>query len=161
MPPLEKQKIRSLLFYVYEDDEENTTNGFEDSLISEVEDLIKKIAGSREWILGPPVFVNEEDEGDGEDGEDDTLYILGGLFRLYSSYAPERLPRDVERIHFEEVKEIVEQVRRFSSNKQIVFAFELDQDDIGRIENGILDKFLRVGLLEEWEKALQGDLEGG
>ena len=47
MPPLENQKIRSLLFYVYEDDEEDSKKGFEDSLISEVEDLIKRIAGSR------------------------------------------------------------------------------------------------------------------
>ena len=144
---LDKQKICNLLFFVDQD--------VEDMLIEEVEEFIQGLAASREWLLGPPVFVNEGGE------EDDSPYTLGGLFRLYSSYAPEKLPTEVDRIHLEEVKEIVRQVQRFSQEKQVVFCFELDQDQIGWIENGAVDELMQLSLLDEWEKALQGEEEGG
>jgi len=155
MASLDKQKIQDLLFFVASD--------FEDSLIDDVAELIDKLAASREWLLGPPVFVNEELEGpDVYKGseEDEDIYTLGGLFRLYSSYSPERLPREVDRIHFEEVQEIVRQVRRFSLEKQVDFEFELDQEHIGTIRNGEMDRSLREGLLEEWEAVLRGEREG-
>jgi hypothetical protein len=147
MFPLEKQKICNLLFFV---DQE-----VENRLIEEVEEFIQGLAASREWLLGPPVFVNEGGE------EDDYPYTLGGLFRLYSSYAPAKLPKDVDRIHLEEVKEILRQVQRFSEEKQIVFCFELDQDQIGWIEKGVVDELMQLSLLDEWERVLQGEEDAG
>jgi hypothetical protein len=141
MSSLEKQKICKLLFFVDQD--------FEDSLIDEVEELIDKLASSRGWLLGPPAFVNEEDE--------DGNYILGGLFRLYSAFNPEKLDPDVDWAHLDEAKEIVRHVQRFSAEKKITFTFELDQEEIGEIKDGKLDEGLEVVYLQEWEKALQED----
>ena len=144
MSLLEKQKICKLLFFVAQE--------FEDSLIDEVEELIQGLAASREWLLGPPAFVSEEDNNE--------IYILGGLFSLYSAYAPTKLPEEVDRIHLEEVKEIVRQVQGFSAERKLTFTFELDQEEVGEIKDGKLDEALQVVLLEEWEKALRED-EGG
>ena len=136
---LEKQKICKLLFFV---DQE-----FEDSLIDEVEELIQGLAASREWQLGPPAFVSEEDNNE--------IYILGGLFSLYSAYAPTKLPEEVDRIHLEEVKEIVRQVQGFSAESYAVElqpAWSRAQNDMATIQErrcsddvpGDTQRFLRV-----------------
>lgn len=136
MASLENIPIQKLLFYLPD---------YDDSVAVEVEGLLEELAASRNWVLHPPVYVNE--------GEDD-FETLGGYVSLYSALPPNNLPLEVDRSHLEEVKALVSRLRYFSKAHHLAFEFELDGESVGLIEDGNLDEDLRVGLLEEWERVL-------
>jgi hypothetical protein len=120
--------------------------------VAAMHDLVNQIAASREWVIGPPVFLNESEE----DAEAGSLRTVGGFLELYSTLPPwgDALPREVDREHFDEVKAIISALAAFSKRTGHEIAFELDGAQIGWIENGVVDNSLREGLLEEWEKSL-------
>jgi hypothetical protein len=84
------------------------------------------------------------------------LRTLGGFIELYSTLPPwcDALPQDVDRAHLEEVKALISALADLSKKTGHEIAFELDSSQIGWIERGVVDRSLREGLIEEWEKSL-------
>ena len=80
---------------------------------------------------------------------------MGGELEIYSAVHPLKLPKDIDRQHLEEVEAIVNAVRGLSEHEQLAFEFELDGIYVGAVDDGIINKTLKVGLLNEWEKGLQ------
>lgn len=135
-----KQK---LVFYISDDiDDEND--------VVAMRDVVTDLARARQWIIGPPIFLNETQD-DPEAGE---LRTVGGFVELFSALPPwgNALPREIDRAHFEEVKTTIDALTAFSKETAHEIAFELDGAQIGWIENGVVDNSLREGLLEEWER---------
>lgn len=136
---------QKFLFFVAQD----ITDSIQDKIIQ----LIKNITSSRSWIIGPPRIVSSIDKM--EATQDSPIETLGGELEIYSAAHPLTLPKDIDRQHLEEVEAIVEAVRVLSEHDQLAFEFELDGVYVGAIDDGIINKTLRVGLLDEWEKGLQ------
>jgi hypothetical protein len=135
--PRPDHPVQTLLLFV--------ASEFESSDVLKIEQLIEDLAATREWVIHPPVFVNEED---------DEFPTLGTYLSLYSAFPPETLPLDLERRTFEEVKELVARIQSLSKESGLDFEVTLDGEDIGSIEGGESDRLLRVGLLEEWQRVL-------
>jgi hypothetical protein len=122
---------------------------------SAVEQLIRQLATSRRWVIGPPQFVDAVDAAP-PSSADLPIETVGGELEIYSALRPLSLPKEVDYAHFTEVETIVEAIRSLSERKQLTFSFELDGTYVGEISNGVADKSLRVGLLGEWRKQLLG-----
>lgn len=136
-PDHPKQK---LLFYVAQDVDESVRNT--------IHQLVDRLANSRSWVIAPPRFVDVEDSGE------TPVETVGGELEIYSALASVGLARDVDRQHFDEVVSVVDAVKTLSAQAGLAFEFELDGNFVGAIEDGELDRSLRVGLLEEWKKHL-------
>jgi hypothetical protein len=87
-------------------------------------------------------------------GKDGPLETLGGELEIYSALPPASLPRDVDRQHFEEVSAIVQALRELSQREGLAFEFELGGVYAGSIEDGQIDRTLKIGLLDEWQRNL-------
>ena len=136
---------QKFLFFVAQD--------INDSIRSKIRQLIDTISSSRSWIIGPPRFVDSVDKiGTIQDSPIETL---GGELEIYTALHPLKLPKDIDRQHLKEVEAIVDAVRVLSEYEQLAFEFELDGVSVGAIDDGIINKTLRVGLLNEWKKGLQ------
>ena len=140
-----KHAKQKLLFYISDD-----IDNEEDVLA--MRDVVREVAASRKWVIAPPVFLNEVEEDD----EAGSLRTVGGFFELYSALPPwgDALPKEIDRAHLEEVKSVLDALAGFSTATGHEIAFELDEAQIGWIENGVIDNSLREGLLAEWEKSL-------
>lgn len=136
---------QKFLFFVAQD--------INDSIRDKIIQLIINIASSRSWIIGPPRIISIIDKMEAK--QDSPIETLGGELEIYSATHPLTLPRDIDRQHLEEVEAIVEAVRVLSEHEQLAFEFELDGVYVGAIDDGIINKTLRVGLLNEWKKGLQ------
>lgn len=119
----------------------------DESEVVAMRDVVTELAASREWVIGPPVFLNESQE-DAEAGE---LRTVGGFLELYSALPPwgDALPEEMDRAHLIEVKAAINALATFSGRTGHEIAFELDGAQIGWIERGVVDKSLREGMLEE------------
>ena len=135
--PRSDHPIQTLLFVV--------ASQFDSADALKIEQLVVGLETTREWVIHAPVFVNEDDE---------EFPTLGVYLSLYSAFPPEILPLDLERRTFEEVNDLVVRLQFLSKESGLEFEVTLDGEDIGSIEGGEPDRFLRVGLLEEWERAL-------
>lgn len=133
----------SFLFYLAED---STPQAKE-----QIATLIAGLSGARQWVLGPPVLVDRVDEAAGSDSAVETL---GGALEIYSALPPNGLPEDVDRMHLEEVETIVSSVRALSQRAGLTFEFELGGTFVGVIEDGVVDRTLQRGLLDEWRAHL-------
>lgn len=134
---------QKLVFYVVHDVTEEIRN--------KVGDLVKQLAGSRSWLISPPNFVNAIERAE-EGTNDSPVETVGGELEIYSALGPVELPKEVDRQHFEEVEEIVEAVRELSEKEELTFEFELGGTYVGAIEDGVIDRTLRIGLIDEWRK---------
>lgn len=135
--PSENFPIQKLLFFVAQD--------FDESLVPDVALFVSQLSASRAWSIQSPVFVNEGA---------DSVRTLGGFVSLYNALPPNNLPSELDRQNLEDVKELIHQLQEFSSQKNLAFELELDGGHVGSVEDGELDKSLRIGLLEEWERVL-------
>lgn len=133
----------SFLFYLAEDPTPQARE--------QVATLVAKLTGAWPWVLGPPVLVDRVDEASGSDAAVETL---GGALEIYSALPPHGLPMDVDRKHLEEVEAIVAGVRELSQRAGLAFEFELGGTFVGAIENGVIDRTLQSGLLDEWRTHL-------
>ncbi len=131
--------VQDLIFYV----DKKRVSG---NAMNVMESGTEKLAPLREWVLGPPVFVNELDH--------DRKPFMGGLLQIYPSYSSNPLPPKINRQHFEEVKALIDVMQGISADHRIPIAFELNGEQIGRIRSGSPDQGLLDGLLYEWEKAI-------
>ncbi len=132
-----KQK---LIFYVAQD--------LDQSIKSNVQQLVKELAASRVWSIAPPSLIDEIDENG--------LEVVGGMLEVYSALPPSMLPRDVDSKNLEEVEELIGAVRDLSEKVSISFEFQLDATYVGSIEDGVIDRVLQEGLLAPWRDNLSG-----
>jgi len=130
---IQNQPRQKLLFYVDQDVNEDITK--------KICDMVDHLAVSRSWLLAPPRVVTVDTS-------------VGGELEIYSALPPMVLEKDVDRKHLDEVEDVVEAVRKLSESEQLVFEFELDGTYVGTIEDGEIDRTLRVGLLDEWRSHL-------
>jgi hypothetical protein len=124
----------------------------DEPLLSQVKDLVDELASLRNWVIGPPRFIYQKAEAK---GGDEPIITLGGALEIHDARLPLTIPKDIDFAEFKEVEELVEIVRQFSEILALSIEFYLDAMFIGSIESGILDRTLKVGLLEEWRKRLQ------
>jgi len=115
-------------------------------------EFIEALGESRQWSVGRPLIVDGVDASDGDGSE--SVKTVGGLLEVHSALAGNPLPIEVDRRDFDDVRAVIEAVEKFSRDTLTDFEFELDGELIGAIDQGRLDRSLRVGLLEEWEKRI-------
>jgi len=144
LPASDHPKI-AILFYVVDE--------IDDSLRDKVKGLIRDMASAREWLLGPPRFVDEFDVPNDERGGDQ-LETLGGVLEIYAAHRPFDLPREIDLVHLAEVESVISEIQRFSKQEGVDFEVELNGELIGEIEDGKLDPGLAEGLLGEWRRFL-------
>jgi hypothetical protein len=71
------------------------------------------------------------------------------------------LPRDIELLHLEEVKDLIGCLEELSKQYGLTFELELACDHIGAIENGQMDQSLHEVLIEEWGRNLDAEAPKG
>jgi len=131
---------QNLIFYVAQD--------LDQSIRSDVHQLVSELAASRVWSIAPPTMVDEIDENG--------LEVVGGTLEIYSALLPKKLPRDVDLKNLEEVQALIHAVRDLSEKGSISFEFQLGATYVGSIEDGVIDRVLQEGLLAPWRNYLSG-----
>jgi hypothetical protein len=122
---------------------------------SSIHKLVERLRLSRFWTLGPPRLIDSiqliDDSSPGTPVE-----TVGGELDIYSALPPHALPAAVDRQHLEEIEAIVEAVRDLSGRDSLAFEFELGGTYVGAVEDGEVDRTLKVGLLDEWRARARG-----
>lgn len=131
---------QNLIFYVAQD--------LDQSIRSDVHQLVSELAASRVWSIAPPTMVDEIDENG--------LEVVGGTLEIYSALPPEKLPHDVDLKNLEEVEALIHAVRDLSEKGSISFEFQLGATYVGSIEDGVIDRVLQEGLLAPGRNYLSG-----
>lgn len=140
-----KQK---LLFFVAQDIDDGTR--------VLVEELVNRLVRARSWVNGAPQFVDEIEEGNEEWSlEDLPIETVGGYIELYSAHPPWKVPRELDKRHFEEVAYLVDSLRDASRQHGLAFELELDGAHVGSITGGRIDRLLAEGLIEPWRRNLE------
>lgn len=134
-----------LLFYVAQD--------FDEDLAAKTEAFVSEIARARNWVIGPPRFVNE----DAESKMGRPAAVLGGILELYSAKPLNSLAKKIDKIHLEEVCFIVDRLKKFTAEFQVAVEFELGDVFIGAVEDGKTDPALEIQFLGEWRRYLKID----
>ena len=125
---------------------------FTDDMVSQFEKTIDSRGTRRDWVIAAPQVIEHiEDFPDGG-----KIHTYGVTLQMYSPLPPwdERLPKRIDRLHFEEASLVKDALCGFSQEFDSAFVVELDQTHVGSIENGKGDECLQIGLFAEWEKAL-------
>lgn len=135
--------IRELLFFSAELTEADK---------EEIWDFVSRLATSRNWVIRPPFAVDLSEDDESE--PDSRIDAAGGILELYSALPPWKLPREIDLLHFEEVSALVQALEDFSREHHLEFELQLDGEGIGSIEEGLYDRSLKVGLMDEWRKSL-------
>lgn len=139
--PLELAK-QKLIFYVAQD--------LDQSIRSNVQQLVNKVAASRIWSVTPPSFIDEIDESGTE--------VVGGILEIYSALPPSLLPIEMDSKNLDDVEALVGAVKKLSENESLSFEFQLDTTYVGAIEDGVIDRVLLDGLLVPWRNHLKGKI---
>ncbi|MDF9832972.1 hypothetical protein M2103_001189 [Ereboglobus sp. PH5-5] len=134
-----KQK---LIFYIAQD--------FGEDIPPIVQRVVGEIARGRNWLIGPPQFIDEIHTSN----LGTSVRTVGGVLLVYSALPPWKLPIDTDRQHLEEVTWLVEALRQFSGEHNLAIEFELDGTFVGAVEDGRIDRTLAEGLLGEWRREL-------
>jgi hypothetical protein len=87
-----KQK---LVFYV--------SQTVDDDVKSEIRDFVISVASLRNWLNGPPVFVNSRQPVESNRG-DMSVQTLGGYLEIYSALPPLNLPREIDLQHLTKLR---------------------------------------------------------
>jgi hypothetical protein len=138
-----KQK---LLFFISDD--------MDQAIRSNVRDFVLRLASLKQWLNGPPQFVNSREEPQGIVSGDLPIETVGGYLEIYSALPPWVVPREIDLQHLDEVTALVEGLRNFSREHGLTFEMELDDVFVGSIQNGEMDESLSEGLLGEWRRQL-------
>ncbi|KRP62617.1 hypothetical protein [Pseudomonas orientalis] len=132
-----KQK---LIFYVAQD--------LDQTIRSNVEQLVNEVAASRIWSVTPPSYIDEIDENGAE--------VVGGILEIYSALPPNILPIEMDSKNLDDVEALVGAVKKLSEKENISFEFQLDATFVGAIEDGVIDRVLMDGLLVPWRNHIKG-----
>ena len=127
---------------------------FDREISEKLDLLIENLAAAKTWTIGPPIPTYDPASAD-VSGSHEPM-TTGGMLELYSAWPPwnQFLPRDVDIAQFHECEALIEALCPFSREHNLEIAFQLDQTQVGWIENGKVDRLLTQGLLTEWRKAL-------
>lgn len=134
-----------LLFYVADEVTPQTRE--------RVRRFVSEIANKRQWVLGPPEYLDMTEDLATRDG-DMPVETVGAELEVYSAQIPGGLPTDVDAQHFAEVNDLVQAVRRLSEEAAVPFEFMYGGIYAGAVEAGEIDRTLQVGLLDEWRKRI-------
>ncbi|QJI32079.1 hypothetical protein HKK55_26385 [Pseudomonas sp. ADAK18] len=137
--PLEHAK-QKLIFYVAQD--------LDQSIRSNVQQLVNEVAASRIWSIAPPTFIDAIDEGGAE--------VVGGMLELYSALQPNILSIDMDSKNLDEVEELIYAIKKLSEKESLSFEFQLDTVFVGAIDDGVIDRVLLEGLLVPWRNHIKG-----
>lgn len=134
------------LFYIY-------GSPIEESAVERMRSTVRDLGMQRTWTTGPPQFVDETTsliEGTRP------RHLVGGRLDIYSALPPwkDKLPRDVDLAHLEEVQTIVSSMCSFSKATGLSIGFVLAGEDVGWVSDGRTDRMLQQGLLDEWKRML-------
>ena len=66
----------------------------------------------------------------------------------------EETDRATDRAHLDEVKDLLGEICRISGEWNVSFDVDLAGELIGSVDEGRMDKSLKVGLIGEWERVL-------
>ncbi|CRM10920.1 hypothetical protein [Pseudomonas sp. 58 R 3] len=138
--PLEHAK-QNLVFYVAQD--------LDQSIRSNVLQLVNEVAASRIWSVTSPTFIDKIDESGAE--------VVGGVLEIYSALQPNILPIDIDLKNLEDVEALISAVKKLSEKENISFEFELDTIFVGAIDDGVIDRVLLDGLLVSWRNHIKGN----
>jgi hypothetical protein len=133
---------QKLLFFI--------DQSLDDAIRAKIWDFVLGLASLQKWVIAPPQLTNRREK----DVRGDIVETLGGSLEIYSALRPWKLDRKVDIAHLNEVSGLIEELCRFSRENKLRIAFELDGDSVGFVENGDMDRSLRVGLLGEWKRHL-------
>lgn len=137
--PLEHEK-QKLIFYVAQD--------LDQSIRSNVQQLVNEVAASRIWSIAPPTFIDAIDEGGAE--------VVGGMLEIYSALQPNILSIDMDSKNLDEVEELICAVKKLSEKESLSFEFQLGTTFVGAIDDGVIDRVLLEGLLVPWRNHIKG-----
>jgi hypothetical protein len=109
----------------------------------------------RSWTLRPPELVDEQEEGSG-------CRNLGGVLQVYCGHPPwgDKLPVDIDAAQFRETRELLQDLCSLS-REMGPFVVWFDGEEIGDIADGRIDRSLREGLLQEWERTVRSRSKPG
>jgi hypothetical protein len=81
-----------------------------------VYDLVRDIAASRKWVIGPPKSVDivEYAKNEESDVSAAAAEAIGGVLEIYSADPPTVLPHEIDLQHLEEVSALIDAVCAFS-----------------------------------------------
>lgn len=127
-----------------------------DDIKSNVRDFVHSLASRRQWLNGPPNFVNSQEQPANSFRGDMPIQTVGGYLEIFSVLPPLTLPRQIDLQHLDEVTTLIDAVADFSNRHNVSFELELDGNYVGRITNGKMDRSLSEGLLGEWRRHLGG-----
>jgi len=144
---------QELLFYL--------TEFANSDVVNELRELIDRLANSRQWLIGPPVFMHGEESLLKAESASDVIETIGGSLEIYSALPPLKLPLEIDRQQFDEVTTLINELCFFSRARNLIFEFELDEVYVGAIERGSMDRSLEQGLLGEWQRQLDLGKENG
>ncbi|MGK9416208.1 hypothetical protein ACSSUR_08630 [Pseudomonas cedrina] len=133
-----KQK---LIFYVAQD--------LDQTIRSNVQQLVNEVAASRVWSVTPPSYIDEIDESGAE--------LVGGILEVYSALPPNILPIELDSKNLDDVEALVGAVKKLSEKENLSFEFQLDTTFVGAIDNGVIDRVLLDGLLVPWRNHIKGE----
>lgn len=135
---LERAK-QKLIFYVAQD--------LDQSIRSDVQQLVNHVAASRIWSVTPPRFIDEIDETGAE--------VVGGVLEIYSALQPNALPIEMDSKNLDDVEALVCAVKKLSEEEKLSFEFQLDTTFVGAIDDGVIDRVLLDGLLVPWRNHIK------
>lgn len=97
---------------------------FDESAAAALQMAVAALCTEREWLLGPPEFIDVEDAG---------VRTVGARIQLYAplSDSGRQLPIDIDRPHFQEVRTFIAGLARVSAESRIELGVELDDDSVG------------------------------
>ena len=118
-------------------------------LEARLREIVAALSAARSWTIGPPEFARF---GDDEDA------ACGVILDLYSAHPPwgARLPRDIDRMQFEEVSVLVRALSDLSHDTGDEIECHLGDTYVGSIVAGRPDQLIAEGLLGEWARVLAG-----
>jgi hypothetical protein len=120
-----------------------------------IKDFVERLAEIKEWVNGPPCFVDEQLED--EEGET-PIEAVGGYIELYSGWSPWKVPRELDLQQLQDVEVLVAALCQFSRDNKLTITLQYAGEDIGEIEEGVVDEGVSVILIGEWRRML--GLEG-
>lgn len=131
---------QNLIFFL----EDNASNEKTDLL----KNFISSMQGKRNWLHSPPEYMEFIDSIDGHEAQ-----IIGGKIEILS-FDNGKLPLELDRSTLHDVKFLINGISELSRKESIEFVFELDQDFVGSIKNGNMDRCLSEAFLGEWERSI-------
>jgi hypothetical protein len=139
---------QTLLFYFSED--------FSEDDVDQLRASVERLGQARRWPGDAPWLVDETDYDVEDAAQDQPVRTVGVAYQIYSAMPPwgSKLPPDVDRRQYEEVTTILDEMKQLSARIGRQIGLELDGDDIGRIDKGEEDRSIRIGLMDEWRKAV-------